>query len=349
MPSGLYVDRPEHVILRDVPQLPLTSRQVRIRPTLAVIKHGTTFHQFSGMSPFSSRNFDKNLRLFVDPVEPPTNRNLVGTFVGNMVAGSIVDVGSEVRDFTPGDRVFCHAAACEVVTLSESDVHHAVPSMSESDSLCLDPALFAYAAVRDARVCMGDNVAVFGLGAIGLFIVQLLKQGGCLNIIAVDPVETRRELAAKFGATLTLDPKKCDVGLKSREVLGAGADIAIEASGSYPALNDAIRSVRQCGRVVTLGYYRGKASDLNLAAEWLHNRLEMICSLPDWNNPSREHPAWDRGRMWTTLIEFFLKGMLTSEGILDPIVTLEDAPDTFMQIYTHQRQSVKMGIRFQAR
>ena len=346
MPLGLYVDKPENITLRDIPQLALTSRQVRIRPTLAVIKHGTTFHLLSGMTPFSSRNFDKNLRLFVDQVEPLAHRNLVGTFVGNMVAGSIVEIGSEVRNFKTGDRAFCHAPACELVALNESEVHHAVPSMSDSDALCLDPALFAYAAVRDARICIGDNVAVFGLGAIGLFIVQLLRRCGCLNIIAVDPLETRRRLAEKFGATLTLDPKCNDVGLKSREVLGAGADIAIEASGSYAALNDAIRSVRQCGRVVTLGYYRGKASDLNLSAEWLHNRLEMLCSLPDWNNPSREFPAWDRNRMWNTLIELFSKGMLTSEGILCPIVSLEDAPRTFMQIYASPGQSVKMGIRF---
>jgi threonine dehydrogenase-like Zn-dependent dehydrogenase len=346
MPLGLYVDKPENITLRDVPQLSLSSRQVRIRPTLAAIKHGTTFHLFSGMTPFNNHSFDKSLRLFVDPAEPLPHRNLVGTFVGNMVVGSIVEIGSEVRKFKTGDRVYCHAAACEMVTLNESEVHYAVSSMSDSDALCLDPALFAYAAVRDARICIGDNVAVFGLGAIGLFIVQLLRRCGCLNIIAVDPLEVRRRLAEKFGATLTLDPNRNNVGLKSREVLGAGADIAIEASGSYASLNDAFRTVRQCGRIVTLGYYRGNAGDLNLAAEWLHNRLEMICSLPDWNNPSREFPAWDRNRMWSTLVEFFSRNMLTSEGILDPIVSLNDAPRTFMQIYASPGQSVKMGIRF---
>jgi hypothetical protein len=97
---------------------------------------------------------------------------------------------------------------------------------------------------------------------------------------------------------------------------------------------------------VTLSYYRGKATELNLAAEWLHNRLEMICSLPDWNNPSREYPLWDRGRMWNTLIQLFFRRSLTSAGVLDPVVPLVDAPRTFMEIYANPGKSVKMGIRF---
>jgi threonine dehydrogenase-like Zn-dependent dehydrogenase len=263
-----------------------------------------------------------------------------------MVAGTVVETGPDVRKFKAGDRVFCYAPACETIMQNENAVEVLPSQMSESDALCLDPALFAYGAVRDAKVCVGDNVVVLGLGAIGLFIVQLLKLGGCLNIIAVDPVESRRKLAEKFGATTTLNPIGCDVGARSRELLGAGADIAIEASGNYAALGDALRSVRQCGRVVTLSYYRGKATELNLAAEWLHNRLEMICSLPDWNNPSREYPLWDRGRMWNTLIQLFCKRSLISAGVLDPVVPLVDAPRTFMEIYANPGKSVKMGIRF---
>ena len=344
MYKGLFVDRPEHAVLRKGAEKPLAATEVRIRTTLAAMKHGTLFHLFSGKSPFNSQQFDPQLRMFV-PKKAATPA-LVGAFLGNMFAGKIVEVGAEVKKLRPGDMVFGYGPACELLTRPATAVTRLPARLSAEDAVCLDPALFAYAAVRDGKIGVGDNVVLFGLGAIGLFGIQLLRLNGCLNIIAVDPIEKRRRLARKFGATHTLDPRTCDVGARIREILGVGADVAIEASGNYRALGQAIRAVRQCGRVVTLGYYKGKDSELELGAEWLHNRLEMICSLPDWNNPLREYPVWDRDRMWRTLIALFERKRLVSRGVMDPVVPLRAAPRTFMSIYKNPGQAIKMGVRF---
>ena len=135
--------------------------------------------------------------------------------------------------------------------------------------------------------------------------------------------------------------------MEVRRFLGPGADVAIEASGHYNALHEAMRSVQQCGKIVTLGYNRGKDTRLELGKEWLHNRLELVCSLPDWGNPLREHPVWDRDRLWQTLIALLCRKRLTSDGVVDPIVPLADAPETFMSIYRDPSLSVKMGVRFE--
>ena len=133
-----------------------------------------------------------------------------------------------------------------------------------------------------------------------------------------------------------------------RAHLGQGADIAIEASGHYAALAGALRSVRNCARIVTIGYYTGGAAPLELGAEWHHNRLELISSMPVWDNPMREYPLWTGERMRDTLTTFFRRGALTSAGVVDPIVSFEDAPRAFMDIYADPSQSVKLGIRFPA-
>src|SRR5258708_12908734 len=78
--------------------------------------------------------------------------------------------------------------------------------MNEIDAVCLDPALYAFVAVRDAGTGVGDTVVVSGLGAIGLFVVQLLKLSGCFHVIATNPIEKRRNLAHKIAADLVLDP-----------------------------------------------------------------------------------------------------------------------------------------------
>jgi len=218
--------------------------------------------------------------------------------------------------------------------------------MNALDAVCTDPALYAYAAVRDARVCLGDNVVVFGLGAIGLFVVQILKLAGCLNIIAVDPIAKRGRLAEQYGARMTLDPAGCDVGLVVRENLGRGADIAIEASGHYQALRDAMRVVGKCARVVTLGYYGGQPVDLELGAEWHHNRLELISSMPVWDNPLREHPVWDQERLFRTVVEMFRNGSLTSAEVVDPIVDFAASAQAFTDIFGDSSEAIKLGIRF---
>lgn len=348
MPRGLFVDAPQHAILADYADAPLQPGQVRFRSAFAAVKHGTMFHIFSGESPFQEQRFDPSLRLFVPtPADAPNaTPGFVGQFIGNMAVGTVIEVGAEVTDFHPGDKVYCYGPVAETVTKAAAALHHLPSELSPADAVCLDPALYAYGAVRDARITLGDTVAVSGMGAIGLCVVQLLARAGCAQIVAVDPLPKRRALAERMGATAAIDPTAEDVGLAVRRLLGRPADIAIEASGSYRALYGAMRSVGQCARIVTLGYYKGDHSNLPFGAEWHHNRLELISSMPVWDNPSREAPLWDLARLEATVVEFFRRGWLTSDGIADPIVDFAQAADAFVQTYHHPDDAVKLCVAF---
>jgi threonine dehydrogenase-like Zn-dependent dehydrogenase len=347
MPRGLYVDQPQHVILAEYEDAPLREHEVRFRTEFAAIKHGTIFHLFSGESPFQDQRFDRDLRLFVKKDAPDVQPGgMLGQFVGNMSVGTVEATGSAVDHVQPGDRVYCYGPIAETVTKAAAEVHPLPAAVSPEEAVCLDPALYAYAAVRDGRIGLGDNVVVTGLGAIGLFVVQLLVRSGCLNVIAVDPMPKRRALAERLGAHHTIDPSQVDTGLEVRRLLGQGADVAIEASGNYQALYNAMRSVQQCARIVTLGYYKGDHSHVPFGAEWHHNRLELISSMPVWDNPSREHPLWDLARLEQTVLAFFVRGWLTAEDIVTPIVGFEEAADAFMSVYQDPTDAVKLGVRF---
>jgi len=344
--KGLYVDKPEHIIIKEDQEPQLQAIQVRIRTEFAAIKHGTDFHIFSGQSPFERKRFDPELRLFVERDNTSNTGISTGYYAGNMAVGRVIEAGRDVTKVQPGDRVYCYSAACDILTKAESEVERLPSSMNQFDAVCLDPSLFAFVAVRDSRAGIGDTVVVSGLGAIGLFVVQLLKLSGCLHIIAIDPIEKRRKLAGTFGAQLTLDPTQCDVGMEVRKYLGQGADLAIESSGSYKALAGALRAVRNCARVVTLGYYKGKDTELELGAEWHHNRLELIGSMPVWNNPMRDYPLWNEERVTHTLRELFIRKQLASSGIVDPIVDFSDAASAYMETYRDPVNAIKLGIRF---
>jgi threonine dehydrogenase-like Zn-dependent dehydrogenase len=347
MPSGVFVDEEGAFCIREYQDQVLKSDEVRIRSEMATVKHGTFFSLYSGLSPFQEKNFDETQRLFVKKPASQQTAPVRNTFIGNMVAGRVIEVGDQVKGLKPGAMVFGYGPICETVTQKAAALHLIKSPLTAANTLCFDPARMAYTAIRDARICLGDDVAVFGLGAIGLLIVQMLKQSGCLNIIACDPIEKRRNLAKSYGASLVLDPSVCDVAVEIRRTLGRGADISMEASGKYKALQDAVRSVRNCGRILTLGYYMGNGSDLRLGEEWLHNRLELIFSMPDWSNPMREYPLWDNERVAQTVENFFTRSYITSDGILDPIVNLKDAANEIKNIWEDPSGSIKLGVRFQ--
>jgi len=151
MPLGLYVDKPQSILIQEYQEPDLQDNQVRIRTEFAAMKHGTDFHLFSGHSPFQDHHFDLHLRLFVKRTGPEPG-GLAQQFVGNMAVGIITHIGRFVSTVQVGERVFCYAPACETLTKLATEVERLVEPMSETDAVCLDPALYAYAALRDAKV-----------------------------------------------------------------------------------------------------------------------------------------------------------------------------------------------------
>jgi threonine dehydrogenase-like Zn-dependent dehydrogenase len=349
VPRGLFMDKAESLVIEHFEAKELKDNEIRIKSEISAIKHGTDLHILSGKSPFQNMTFDLDLRMFVE--KPGVGIEHAGKRpFGNTTVGTVIEVGKQVTKYKVGEKVFSYGPIAETINVSEDNpyLEHLVDPMTATDALCMDPAYFAYGAIRDAGAKPGDNVVVSGMGAIGLFIIQFLKLSGCLNIIAVDPLEKRRILAQQYGATAVLDPTQCNAALEIRNILGGkGADIAIEASGHYPALREALRCVQQCAKVVTVGYYKGKDTDLALGMEWHHNQLSLISSLPVWGNPMREYPLWNEGRVRKTLTEMFKRKMITSENLIDPIVAFEHSPEAIMEVYRNPSQSNKLAVTYE--
>jgi threonine dehydrogenase-like Zn-dependent dehydrogenase len=362
MPRELIATAPGQTEFREYEERPLGEREVRIRTEFASPKHGTESHGFLGDSPFAGRRFDPELRIFLPAEEahPQFPRSL-----GNMAVGVVTEVGEKVTKFKIGDRVYGHLPIRETQTVHElgrsqgevplgsgvreSRLHLLPDGMRPEAAVLLDPAHFALGAVRDANIRLGEWVAVFGLGAIGLLIVQMARLSGAERIMAVDPLENRRKLAATLGAALTLDPTACDAGLEIKKATERrGVDVAVDASGSYDAFQAAIRSVHYSGLVVTCSFFHGPGTPLRLDQEWLLTRVTVKVSMPVWGNPSRDYPAWDGERIEDTVYRLMLAGALQTDGFLDPVVSFEEADAAYEMIAEHPERCVKLGITFPA-
>jgi threonine dehydrogenase-like Zn-dependent dehydrogenase len=143
------------------------------------------------------------------------------------------------------------------------------------EGMSAETALFAgdvmgtgYHAVAHAGMKEGDTVCVLGLGPVGLCAVQAAVAGGAAHVFAVDSVEQRLDLAARFGAT----PVHLTEGNPKAEVRGAsggrGADIVVEAVGHPEAVEAAIGLARNAGTVSGIGVQVGR-SEMNLGLAWL--------------------------------------------------------------------------------
>ncbi len=342
MPRELVAVGPRQPVIREYEEPPLGANEVRVVTEFSAPKHGTESGSYRGTSPFSGRRYDPELEIFV-PHEGEHQGFPV--WLGNMSVGRVTETGPEVQRFGVGDRVFGHLPIRETHTVPEGRLHPMPENMTPEQVVYWDPAEFALGAVRDAAVRLGEVVALFGLGAIGFMVLQMARLSGAERVIAVDPLPNRRELALKHGADDVVDPKAADAGLEIKRMTGKGVDVAIEASGSYRALHEAIRAAHLGGLVVPLAFYQGEAEGLRLGDEWHINRITMRSSR-SISDPNRDHPMWDSARIKRVALELIRTKRVSVEGLVTPIVPFEESAEAYRMIDEHPEGCVKLGVRF---
>lgn len=99
----------------------------------------------------------------------------------------------------------------------------------------------------------GDTIAVFGTGAVGLAAMMAGKISGCVNVIAVDIVDSRLELAKKMGATDIVNSKNEDAVEAIKKITGGlGVDWAVDTTGVAKVMTDSIAALTQGGTTATI-------------------------------------------------------------------------------------------------
>ena len=124
--------------------------------------------------------------------------------------------------------------------------------------LLADIASTGFSGAESGGVRIGDAVAVFAQGPIGLCATAGAKLMGASLIIGIDSDETRLKMSRRLGADVTLNPLEVDVVSEIKRLTGGGADVAIEALGAQQTFENALRCLRPGGALSSLGVYSGK-------------------------------------------------------------------------------------------
>lgn len=112
---------------------------------------------------------------------------------------------------------------------------------------------------------VGANVAIFGLGPLGLFAIPIARVYGAKRVFGIEPSPFRAQIARQMGIDRVLDPQTDDVPLiLAGETAGEGVDVVLEMSGSQAALSQSLASLRYGGTLALLGL-PSKPLEVNIA------------------------------------------------------------------------------------
>ena len=333
---------PRKAYAREYEDAPLEKGKIRAKVSYAAAKHGTEFTHFRGQDPFLRNVFDEEYQLCLASKESADKPNFMRT--GNMWVGTVTETGEGVEGIEIGTRIAGYGPFKSTHTLKPEEALLMPERMTWKEAVCYDPAQFAMGGVRDGNVRLGDNVVVSGLGAIGLIAAQMAKLAGARMVIVCDPIEKRRQVALENGADYAIDSANADVGLEIKKLTDKrGADVIIETSGNYNALQQAIRGVAYNGNVAVVGWYKECHGGLNLGREAHFNQPNILISRA-CSEPNREYPRWSFDRICKECWEMLAKGLIKCENIVDPVVSMEEAAVAYMAIEQDPVSSVKLGV-----
>ncbi|MGN8646614.1 zinc-dependent alcohol dehydrogenase [Gracilibacillus sp. HCP3S3_G5_1] len=346
----LVATKPRVAELVTLSERTIEENEVKIKVEFSAPKHGTEVVDFRGLTPFMEEEFSEEWRMFM-PRQDQSQKGIVfGEFqLGNMVVGEIIEVGNKVEGYAIGERVCTYGPISETVIVNAVDNHRLLKMPKDAkwqNAVCYDPAQFALGAVRDGNVRAGDYVVVSGLGAIGQIAIQLVKKAGASFVVAVDPIERRREIAKEHGADLCLDPTSCDIGYEIKKHTNKiGADVYIETSGIGSALQDALRAIGYGGTISYIAFAKPFPEGLNFGREAHFNNANIVFSRAA-SEPNPDYPRWDRKRIEKTCWQLLMNGYLNCEKIIDPIVHFEESAEAYMK-YVDQSPnlSIKLGVK----
>ncbi len=218
-----------------------------------------------------------------------SGRRIPPLIMGHEASGLVEDVGSDVHQFRPGDRVtfdstvYCgrcfhcvrgeinlcddrnvlgvscgdyrrHGAFAEYLAVPQRIVYKLPDALSFAQAALIESVSIAFHAVNRTPMRLGCSVVVVGVGMIGQLVVQSARLAGCGKLIGVDLEDSKLGMALKFGADAAVNASDGDLQARILEWTGGrGADVAFEAVGATQSFNTAVACLRKGGQLTLIG------------------------------------------------------------------------------------------------
>ncbi len=326
---------------------PLAPHEVRLQTLYSGISTGTELTAYRGSNPYLHKRWDGETRLFI-PGETSI-RYPMGAW-GYEESGQVIEVGSAVTRLQPGQVVFgAWGHRTTTVMSEETAVQQRAPAgLPPILSIFSRIGAIALNGVHDAAIRIGETVAIFGLGGPGQIVAQLAKRSGA-RVIGVDLNELRLETAQKLGALdIAINARQGQVAEQIKALTeGRGADVCIEISGFYSALQEAIRAAAYSAKVVAMGFFQGQGEGLFLGEEFHHNRINIVGSQIYGVSPELKY-RWDDLRLAQTIMRLQAEGVLNLQPIITRVLPFSQAAEAFRIVDQEAASNIQVVLDFTA-
>ena len=218
-------------------------------------------------------------------------------------------------------------AFAQYVAVKKKNLLKVPANVSYECAATIDPLANALHGLKQAEFHPGDNVCVYGLGAIGLYMVQAARAMGANKITAVDVVDKKLEIALANGADRAFNGLEKDVARQVSLFFGNGADVVADVTGAPAAQHNAILSTAKLGRAILLGISH---QGLQLSEEAVDRIMRgQITLRGSWNSFSQPFPGWE----WTESISLMTEGKVNCHSVITHQLALSEVPAIFDAIY----------------
>jgi len=205
------------------------------------------------------------------------------TILGHEFSGIISEVGSDVTEFNPGDRVcvdpndmcgecyycktgsahFCEkmigigtttdGGFAEYCTVHKKQVYKMGDEMSFEEGAMTEPISCCLHGIDQSGIKSGDTVMIIGGGTIGQIMLQLARISGASTLILIEPIKEKRELGLQLGADIAIDPLTEDISDVLQKQSIQHINVTIECVGLKNTMIDAIQYVSKGGTALLFG------------------------------------------------------------------------------------------------
>ena len=266
---------------------------------------------------------------------------------GHEWSGTVAEVGVNVRDFASGDRVICEGVIpcnrcrrcrtgdtnlCEnydqlgftrgggwgELVLAPRHVVHALPDhVSFEAGVLVEPGSCVLRGLERARLRAGESVGVVGIGTLGSIGILLAKLFGARTVVAYGIRSEELDFARRLGADHAVNVAEVDALEATLRLLGEGLDVVVETAGAVPAVEAAMRLVRQGGRALLEGI-AGEGRMLELPADHFVNQDMEVIGVVSYTSA-----------VWTRMLALVANGLVDLEPIVTHRFPTHDFADAF--------------------
>ncbi len=300
----------------------------------------------------------------VHGMDGSSGRRIPPIVMGHEAAGVIAEIGNAVSGWKKGDRVtfdstvscgdcwYCrrgeinlcdnrrvlgvscgeyrrHGAFAEFVAVPQRILYCLPDNLSFEQAAMVEAVSVAVHAVERTPLTLNASVAVIGTGMIGLLVVQVLRARGCGQIIAVDLDEGKLKLAARFGATQTIQLEESHFQ-KGTPRFTSGVDAVFEVVGLPATVKMAIESVRKGGSVTLVGNLKPQV-EIPLQAV-VTRELTLIGTC----GSAGEYPA---------CLDLIASGKVNVTDFISATPPLEEGAQWFERLYAGEKGLMKVLLK----